>query len=73
MSVTKYGNAALYICTTEAELPTYGIEGERAYAADTGVFYERRSGAWRVTIVAANRTSDPASPAVGDLWLRTDL
>ena len=62
-----------------ADRPVASTAGRLYYVTDTGIerFYRDTGTAWEdlkeSNIRIENRTSDPASPLVGQLWLRTDL
>ena len=62
-----------FVADTFAELPVVSpaIEGDLAYAVDRDGMLTFDGTSWgsRINIT----TSDPASPAVGEVWLRTDL
>jgi hypothetical protein len=62
-----------FVADTYAELPTASpaVDGDAGYAKDTNAFYSYNGTSWGTVIHAT--TSDPASPSVGEIWIRTDL
>jgi hypothetical protein len=85
--VCKILNFGRYQLRISSEIPTYnGEDGEFLIYISGAVrrlyFYDLNSTTWYYTsltgttandLIIPNRTDDPASPAVGQMWYRTDL
>lgn len=73
--VTVNATNTHHVCDTVDDLPGAddSANGDTAILLDTGAQYVRINGAWKHSSFIENRTDDPASPAVGRMWLRTDL
>ena len=58
-----------------ASAPTSPSKGDMWFDSTNNYFKVYNGSAWINTqpVILENRTSDPASPAVGQVWIRTDL
>lgn len=81
---TEVGCVALCIwhCDTTAELPSSGMSaGDFAFDKQTAKLYKATNATTLVELAAGAGgpvimeavTSDPESPTVGQIWIRTDL
>ncbi len=74
LSITQAGRTIIAAADAEAqrdalELGTAAVADDAAFASST----HTHTGADVTTLIVENRTSDPGSPEVGRIWLRTDL
>lgn len=74
LSITQAGRTIIAAADAEAqrdalELGTAAVADDASFAAST----HTHTGADVTTLIVENRTSDPGSPEVGRIWLRTDL